>query len=431
MSFRRTLSALVTVILPLLSRPAAGDTQPPITPPLKKLPSARTETPPSKPEPSSTKPDTLTKPEAPAAATPARPPVPPGGRPLKKRQASLHGLLVMELDGKFAGQASLMNITALENGRGDEGLVIKFNQEVGGSMLSAAHEAEKHLSVRHNGLPTGWNMELAFEDRYVPKDGPSAALACALLLDSLLSGTDLDKEAAVTGDMNADGSVRPVGGVPDKVRAAGRKRCSVVCIPRKNAEALEEYAVAYGPEILAAAHLFDVATFLDARALVSVPRSEAMERALLSFQDIQRALPLQTNPTAWLRNPKVIERLKSILADAPESFSARALLTIAEGRAPRQLSLRGSFEIVYTQVQPEGNPGKSTETPEARAKRVKESIKRLESIRDRLDPRIRAYASGAIDFLSTPPGRTPSTRLRTELAALRSNKEIMELMLDD
>jgi hypothetical protein len=57
--------------------------------------------------------------------------------------------------------------------------------------------------------PQAVEMQLSFEDKYRAKDGPSAAILCAMLLDNLFTGAELESEFAITGDLNADGSIQP------------------------------------------------------------------------------------------------------------------------------------------------------------------------------------------------------------------------------
>jgi ATP-dependent Lon protease len=52
-----------------------------------------------------------------------------------------------------------------------------------------------------------------------PKDGPSAGIAIASALLSLLLGRSIDPSVGVTGEVTLRGIVLPVGGVKDKVHA--------------------------------------------------------------------------------------------------------------------------------------------------------------------------------------------------------------------
>ena len=148
----------------------------------------------------------------------------------KLKQVHVNGLLVMPLaSGKEAGAVSLMNATVVYGGGS-----LRFNQGVGLEMQAALNEVQKYMSVRHPVLPASSDLELAFEEKYSDKDGPSAAVACALLMEAALTGKTWDPAFAVTGDMNADGAVQPIGSVAAKIRGASNGSCKLVAVPAKN-----------------------------------------------------------------------------------------------------------------------------------------------------------------------------------------------------
>ncbi len=113
---------------------------------------------------------------------------------LKSKQSRIKGLLVRPLgNGEFAGMASQMNATATPLDNSKSQLRVRFNQHVGKDMHSALNEVIKHLRVKHDSWPSGYEVEIAFEDRFTFKGlGLSAAVPCALLLDSLITGTKMD-----------------------------------------------------------------------------------------------------------------------------------------------------------------------------------------------------------------------------------------------
>jgi ATP-dependent Lon protease len=74
----------------------------------------------------------------------------------------------------------------------------------------------------------------------IPKDGPSAGVAIAGSLVSLLRGKALDPRVAMTGEITLSGRVLPVGGVKDKVLAANRAGISKIILPQENKKDLEE-----------------------------------------------------------------------------------------------------------------------------------------------------------------------------------------------
>ena len=72
------------------------------------------------------------------------------------------------------------------------------------------------------------------------KDGPSAGLAIFLALESFLSQRALKPSIAITGSINLQKMVLPVGGIKEKTLAAERAGIKEIILPRRNEISLEE-----------------------------------------------------------------------------------------------------------------------------------------------------------------------------------------------
>jgi ATP-dependent Lon protease len=68
----------------------------------------------------------------------------------------------------------------------------------------------------------------------VPKDGPSAGIAMATALVSVLTGRKVKRAVAMTGETTLRGKVLPIGGLPEKAVAAARAGCTHILIPEEN-----------------------------------------------------------------------------------------------------------------------------------------------------------------------------------------------------
>uniref|UniRef100_UPI0039F01E0F endopeptidase La n=1 Tax=Bordetella sputigena TaxID=1416810 RepID=UPI0039F01E0F len=73
-----------------------------------------------------------------------------------------------------------------------------------------------------------------------PKDGPSAGVAMFVALASLLKGTPVRSDVAMTGEVSLRGLVLPIGGVKEKTLAALRAGITTVMLPRRNEKDLDD-----------------------------------------------------------------------------------------------------------------------------------------------------------------------------------------------
>ena len=74
----------------------------------------------------------------------------------------------------------------------------------------------------------------------VPKDGPSAGVTLTTTLISLLTGTSIHTNIAMTGEMTLRGKVLAIGGLKEKVIGAHRNGIRTIFIPSANEKDLDE-----------------------------------------------------------------------------------------------------------------------------------------------------------------------------------------------
>lgn len=146
-----------------------------------------------------------------------------------------------------AGGGEILHIEATKmKGRG-----ITLTGQLGDVMKESAHAAMGF--IRSHAKELGID-EKFFEENEVhihlpagaiPKDGPSAGITLATVITSLLTGSYISKDIAMTGEITLTGKVLPVGGIKEKALAAMRAGIETIIIPWKNQKDVLEIPAHY------------------------------------------------------------------------------------------------------------------------------------------------------------------------------------------
>ncbi|BDU78880.1 endopeptidase La [Mesoterricola sediminis] len=86
------------------------------------------------------------------------------------------------------------------------------------------------------------DLHIHFPEGAIPKDGPSAGLAIATVLLSVLKGVPIKNTFAMTGEIDLRGEALAIGGLKEKSLAALRMGVREIIIPFANQKDLEEIA---------------------------------------------------------------------------------------------------------------------------------------------------------------------------------------------
>jgi ATP-dependent Lon protease len=120
--------------------------------------------------------------------------------------------------------------------------------QLGDVMRESAQAALSWVRAHANqiapDLPDDWfakhDLHVHVPAGAVPKDGPSAGVAMATALASLISNRPVRNDVAMTGEITLTGQVLPIGGLKEKSLAAQRAGIKQVIVPDRNEGDVEE-----------------------------------------------------------------------------------------------------------------------------------------------------------------------------------------------
>jgi len=116
-------------------------------------------------------------------------------------------------------------------------------KEVMKESVSAASSYVRSRSVDFGIDPSAFektDIHIHVPEGATPKDGPSAGVAMATAIVSVLTGAPIHKDIAMTGEISLRGRVLAIGGLKEKLLAALRAGIKTVLIPIDNEKDLAE-----------------------------------------------------------------------------------------------------------------------------------------------------------------------------------------------
>ena len=112
-------------------------------------------------------------------------------------------------------------------------------KESASAALSYVRSVSKNLNVDAKKF-NKFDFHIHVPAGATPKDGPSAGVALAVCLASIISNKKINKDIAMTGEISLSGKVMEIGGLKEKLLAALRGKIKIVLIPEDNRKDLEE-----------------------------------------------------------------------------------------------------------------------------------------------------------------------------------------------
>ncbi len=124
--------------------------------------------------------------------------------------------------------------------------VVKHTGKLGDVMQESASAALSYVRSRAASFgikPTLFekrDIHIHVPEGATPKDGPSAGIAMATSLISVMTGIPIRRDVAMTGEITLRGRVLPIGGLKEKLLAALRAGITTVFFPKDNEKDLAE-----------------------------------------------------------------------------------------------------------------------------------------------------------------------------------------------
>jgi ATP-dependent Lon protease len=112
-------------------------------------------------------------------------------------------------------------------------------QESVSAALSYVRSRSAHFGIKPT-LFEKRDIHVHVPEGATPKDGPSAGVAMATSIVSILTGIPVRRDVAMTGEITLRGRVLPIGGLKEKLLAALRAGITTVFLPKENEKDLAE-----------------------------------------------------------------------------------------------------------------------------------------------------------------------------------------------
>lgn len=362
--------------------------------------------------------------------------------PLARTQQSIKALYVIEQDtGGMLGVASDLILTATPGQARGDTIPVSFGTPVGSQMHLVLDDVLRAINIKYSNIGAS-RLEFTFEDKYTGHDGGSIGAAVGTLILSLIEGFDIDPQLAITGDVSADGKVRPIGGLPAKLRGAKAAGCTLVAVPQDNFEQLADTLVYSGVSAVVDPQVIGISNLDDAAATARVDRDAKLKQAIELFGKIQQSI--QDAPD-YLHGDEAQSKLQRVLDLAPQHLSAKLLLQVAQNKQRRRLTAGASEYYAFVAlngVVPALDVEKVVGSPQVMPAAMSEALDALHKLRPISDLRIQPLIDACSELIQARSdldlGNGTPELLREkyrafvdELTKLQSDTTLMEKMLHE
>ena len=268
---------------------------------------------------------------------------------LRRTEASMNALLYRTENnhGKLVRTALSAQATKAPPEARRKALQLVLPADSDRSLELALPGIRTQLKNRTSQWPAGWKIELK-ELRVQPPNQPGVLLNVALLLDSMINGTELDPLATLACGIDAFNgqTVRTMGLESFLAVAKDFPDGSLMIISEPILNEIHDFILSQPDRVMEILrlNLCIARNLAECIELSSLNRPPVLQKNLAQHKVLVDALRKGGVPT--LRSPATLQTIASILEFNPNLFSLTLMQTIGLKRLPAQLSKPGSLALL-------------------------------------------------------------------------------------
>lgn len=328
--------------------------------------------------------------KAPTPLPATTPPATPSAEapPVKLRTAAL-SLLLLDAPTRSVAIARPASLEARAEQSGKNSAPVltfsKGNQE----METALQCGIAGLRSQIPTFPAGLTVQYDLVGDYAKHEHDCAALACTVLLHSLVTGKELNPKIILCGGVGKDATITPAHALGLRLRTLPDTGSVIIGVAMESEADARDLALMGEPETLLRCEIIGLGNLTDALGLAAKEPADHFAKAHELFESVRIACgntPLAT----FLKNPKVQQRLTEILQIAPQHLSARLLLQTALGKLPGRMTYLTSQQALLSATQPFVKALRSHDNPAIR-KTATAGGNALSLMQTRIHPSVERY----------------------------------------
>jgi hypothetical protein len=290
---------------------------------------------------------------------------------------------------------------------------LAFSPSLGQPGVAVLNAVKQILTEARGRWPAGYRVDITAAPLIAPEDVGAAALAVAVLLDSMTEGWEADPTCSVVGGLQASGKIQAATSALMRLTTASRSNASRILMPEKNVTEGADCLVNEGVGGAGRVQMLAFKNFEEILSMASVKMDEGVVKGLEVFSKTQKTLGEAGDKAEEMlkSDSDLREDLRTVLENCPNHMTARLLLGRAVGRYTH-FSLRSSVDTL-DRISPTIRQGLNFSTQTLVTKlepdKLKTELETLEKAEARVDPRmkfyvdiLRGYGEAAHKLLTAP-----------------------------